>query len=182
MSIIHIPCSLTPTTLIPFSITLSEIPIDKEYCLNFSGLGTVEPFGMLFLSALIRQFNQSRKEIQGDNFTMKASNFRGHDYASLMGLFKSFGLNHGKDPGEASGNRNYIPLTRLRVDKILDDASNAAVHHGEIIEEESSRIASILTREHDGEITETLTYAIREIMRNVVEHGKASRIWYAAQY
>ena len=56
------------------------------------------------------------------------------------------------------------------------------VHHGEIIEGEARRIAYMLTRSDDGAITETLTYAVREIMRNVVEHGQASHIWYAAQY
>jgi len=39
-----------------------------------------------------------------------------------------------------------------------------------------------LTRHSQCEVNSTLTYALREIFRNVVEHGQASHIWYAAQY
>ena len=99
-----------------------------------------------------------------------------------MGLFKSFGLDHGNEPGAAFGSGTYIPLTRFTVRRIVGEARSEYVHHGEVIEGEARRIAHMLTRSDDGAITETLTYAVREIMRNVVEHGQASHIWYAAQY
>lgn len=99
-----------------------------------------------------------------------------------MGFFKSFGLDHGSEPGAASGSKTYIPLTRLTVNRIRSEAREEYVHHGEVIERESERIAGVLTRHSNCDVMETLTYAIREIMRNVVEHGDTSHIWYAAQY
>ena len=110
---IIVPASLTPTTLLPFSIELSATQQTDVYLFDFQSVGHVEPFGMLFLAALIRQFARARREVQGRNCEIKATNFKDKTYASWMGLFKSFGLNHGNEPGEASGSDTYIPLTRL---------------------------------------------------------------------
>lgn len=137
---------------------------------------------MLFLAALIRQFVRARRQLQGKECEIRVANYANKNYASWMGLFKSFGLNHGNEPGAATGSGTYIPLTRLTVSRIVGEARSEYVHHGEVVEGEARRIANILTRSDEGAITETLTYAIREIMRNVVEHGQTSHIWYAAQY
>lgn len=179
---ITIPSRLTPNELLPFSAQLHAAAVEESYLLDFRSVGHVEPFGMLFLAALIRQFIRSRRQLQGKECEIRVSNYADKTYASWMGLFKSFGLDHGNDPGEASGSGTYIPLTRLTVNRIIAEARGEYVHHGEIIEAEARRIACILTRNDNGNITETLTYAVREIMRNVVEHGETSHIWYAAQY
>lgn len=179
---IKIPLQLSPEELFPFSVELAATPEDDEYILDFNYLGLVEPFGMLFLAAIIRQFMRARKIQQGKEFSVKAINFSDKKYASVMGLFKSFGLDFGKNPGEALGSMSYIPITRLTVSKITGQARDEYTHHGEVIEIEAGRIASILSRGDGSAIAETLTYAIREIMRNVVEHGDATHIWYAAQY
>jgi len=178
---ITIPNQLTPTELLPFSVQLRTAAIEESYLLDFRGVGHVEPFGMLFLAALIRQFVRSRRQTQGKDCEIRVANYADKTYASWMGLFKSFGLNHGNDPGEASGSGTYIPLTRRTVSRIVSEARDEYVHHGEVIEAEARRIAHILTRNDNGDITETLTYAVREIMRNVVERGETSHIWYAAQ-
>jgi hypothetical protein len=179
---ITIPSRLTPDELLPFSAQLRAAVVEESYLLDFRGVGHVEPFGMLFLAALIRQFVRSRRQTQGKDCEIRVANYADKTYASWMGLFKSFGLDHGNGPGEASGSGTYIPLTRLTVSRIVGEARDEYVHHGEVIEEEARRITHILTRNDSGDITETLTYAIREIMRNVVEHGNTSHIWYAAQY
>jgi hypothetical protein len=179
---ITIPSRLTPAELLPFSTQLRASDVDDSYLLDFRSVGHVEPFGMLFLAALIRQFVRSRRLLQGKNCTIRVENYANKKYASWMGLFKSFGLDHGNAPGEASGSSTYIPLTRLTVSRIIGEARDEYVHHGEIIEAEARRISQILTRNDSGNIAETLTYAVREIMRNVVEHGESSHIWYAAQY
>ena len=148
---ITVPASLTPTTLLPFSIELSAIHKTDAYLFDFQNVGHVEPFGMLFLAALIRQFARGRRQVQGRDCEIKAENFKDKTYASWMGFFKSFGLDHGNEPGEAPGSDAYIPLTRLTVSRIVVEAREDYVHHGEIIEKEASRIAKILTRENEGQ-------------------------------
>lgn len=184
MKVINIPRNLTPQVLTPFSIDLNSnlTGSEREFCFDFAGLGLVEPFGMLFLSAIIRRFIREGRLRFGDEFRLSAMNFKGKSYASWMALFKSCGLDYGNEPGQASGSSTYIPITRLVVARIKSEAREGFVHHGEVIERESSRIADVLTRGSGCSLNETLTYAIREIMRNVVEHGEASHIWYAAQY
>lgn len=179
---ISIPERLTPETLFPFSRQLQEIPHHDGYLLDFERVGHVEPFGMLFLAALVRQFVRLRRRAQGGELSVKAANYRSKTYASWMGMFKSLGLEHGNEPGEARGSKRYIPLTRIIVRKLLSEARNEYIHHGEVVERESQRIAQVLTNNEADAVEETLTYAIREMMRNVVEHGMASHIWFAAQH
>lgn len=183
MHTIHIPTRLTAATVIPFSLEFNKYPTCPENRLDFSHLGHVEPFGMLFLAALIRQFRRKGKEAYGSKFRLAAINYEGHSYAQLMGFYNSFGMRLGKLPGEAAGSSTYIPLSWIRVNKVKSEAREGYVHHGEIIEQESSRIADILTRFSECDVADTLRFAIREIMRNVIEHGEgASHIWYAAQH
>ena len=179
---ITIPERLTPDELLPFSAQLRATTVADSYLIDFREVGHVEPFGMLFLAAIIRQFVRSRRQLQGKECGIRVANYTDKTYASWMGLFKSFGLDHGNEPGAASGSGTYIPLTRLTISRITGAARDEYVHHGEIIGQEARRIAHLLTRNSDGDITKTLTYAVCEIMRNVVEHGKTSHIWYAAQY
>lgn len=179
---IHIPESLTPESLLPFSVKLRDSPKEKNYVLNFRNVGHVEPFGMLFLAALIRQFVKARKNEQGKECRISVENYQDKSYPSFMGLFKSFGLNHGNAPGEACGSGTYIPLTRLPISRITREARDAFVHQAQIIDNEALKIARVLSRSEHGDLTDTLTYSIRELMRNVVEHGQTTHIWYAAQY
>lgn len=180
-ALITIPARLTPATLLPFSTHLSGTGTSEDYLLDFRNVGHAEPFGMLFLAALIRQFVRTRRRLQGKDCKIRVANYADKSYASWMGLFQSFGLDHGNEPGAAAGSGTYIPLTRLAVSKITGEARAEFEHHGLVVERTSTRIARVLTRDDDGALTETLTYALREIIRNVVEHGDASHVWYAAQ-
>ncbi len=179
---INIPANLSPNSLLPFSVLLRKLEPSKSYILDFKNVGHVEPFGMLFLAALIRQFIKDRRTSIGRDCKISVQNFRDKSYASFMGLFKSFGLDYGNEPGEACGSGTYIPLTRLPISRITKDARENFIHQAEAIDREAMKIAGVLTRNDDGPITATLTFAIRELMRNVMEHGNTTHIWYAAQY
>jgi hypothetical protein len=179
---ILIPARLTPAKLLPFSLALRDVSVAEKYLLDFRNVGHVEPFGMLFLAALIRQFVRTRRRAQGKDCVIQVINYEEKEYASFMGLFKSFGLDYGNAPGEANGSGTYIPLTRLPISRILRDAREAYRHQGFIVEQEADKIARVLTRDDSGPVTEALAYAIQELMRNVIEHGETTHIWYAGQY
>jgi hypothetical protein len=53
---------------------------------------------------------------------------------------------------------------------------------GDAIENESRKLSLILTLKDEGDLADTLTYSIREIIRNVVEHSRAESYTFAAQY
>lgn len=132
---------------------------------------------MAYVANEMKRFRQSKAAVR---FT--ALNYKDHTYAAHMGFFQAFGLTHGNTPGQASGSSTYIPLTLLNVAAIQQEAAQRSVNPGDIIEEKASQIAQLLIRQPEGNLVDTLTFSIREIMRNVVEHSGSEFIEYCGQY
>ncbi|MCE8420972.1 ATP-binding protein [Rhodovulum sulfidophilum] len=109
-------------------------------------------------------------------------NHENHGYAAHFGFFQSFGLKHGKEPGEATGSSRYIPIRDLNVAQINEEAVERFLEVGDVIEERAAELAKVLTQDEAGDLQDTLTYSIREIMRNVVEHSQSENIHICAQY
>lgn len=105
-----------------------------------------------------------------------------HSYAAHFGFFRSFGLQHGNAPEEAPGSSRYVPISELDVNEIHQEAFDSFQEVGDVIEDKAAELAGILTRHQEGELLDTLTYSIREIMRNVVEHSGSEKIHFCAQY
>lgn len=99
-----------------------------------------------------------------------------------MGFFKSFNLDHGKMPGEAMGSNTYLPITCLTAQELMSEASQEHEPIQEVIERRAKELSQKLAQQRDNNLVETLTFSIREIMRNTFEHSGASCIWYCAQY
>jgi anti-sigma regulatory factor (Ser/Thr protein kinase) len=91
-------------------------------------------------------------------------------------------MEYGQAPAEASGSNTYVPITEVNVLELRTNAAEKFVQIGELIEEAALQLARVLTQLHDGAVIETLTYSIREIVRNVVEHSGAPSYTIAAQY
>lgn len=176
MSVINVPQNLSLRNAINFCNRLWSLEDDKSYEFDFARLGLVEPFTMAYVANELKRFSLSKPGTCG------AINFENHSYAAHMGFFRAFGLEHGKQPGEATGSSTYIPLTILKVSDIKNEAARFGEHIGDVLEEKSKRIATILTRQQSGDLVDTLTFSIREIMRNVVEHSNSDVIEYCAQY
>ncbi|MGB8225294.1 MAG: hypothetical protein WCE45_00305 [Sedimentisphaerales bacterium] len=174
--VVRVPL-LTLDNAINFSNELFQLPDSEEYVFDFSNMDWVEPFGMLYLSSQISKFRQSKSLS-----TFYAINHEHFDYAGHMGFFKTFGLNFGKQQGEAKGSLNYIPITSVKVDSLKNGANQNWEHIGETIERRSHRLACVLTRLPSGNLVDTLKYSFCEIIRNVVEHSSSGHINYCAQY
>ena len=177
MKIVKVPQNLSLRNAINFCNRLWNLEDDEQYEFDFSNLGLVEPFTMAYVANELKRFSLSKPKD-----SCLASNYASNDYAAHMGFFKAFGLDHDKEPGEATGSSTYIPLTILNVTDIQQEADLSGSHIGDILEEKSKVIAQILTREKKGDLVDTLTFSIREIMRNVVEHSESEIIEYCAQY
>lgn len=156
---------------------LKALPAMERYRIDFSEINFVEPFGMLFFATVLRQFRRSNYKIR-----FLADGYKQHHYAAHMGFFKAFGLDFGKEPGEAPGNAQYVPITPLAVDELRREAINHHEDERETIERRATGLATLLTRQDSGPLQETLSYSLREIFRNVLEHSGADTIWYAAQF
>lgn len=174
---ITLPHSLEPIDLAEFATMLKDLPEDDEYMFDFRGNRRFPPFSMLILASMLRRFKDSRPEAR-----RRSMNHENHRYAAHFGFFHSFGLEHGNKPGEALGNSRYIPIQDIVVAELQEMACDRFLAVGDVIEERAAKLACILTQEEGGELHDTLTYSIREIMRNVVEHSEAKTIHICAQY
>jgi len=175
--VVPVPESLTLFTAYPFCKHLQSLRPAEEIAFDFSKTRTVEPFGMLVVSSEIERCVAAHAEAK---FTCR--NFEHMTYAGHMGFFKSFGMAFGRQPGEALGGRTYIPLTYYRTEVLRRDAESTGRDIGDEVEAQSKRLSETLSGQDDGDVYETLSYSIREIMRNVVEHAQIDRFGICAQY
>jgi hypothetical protein len=175
--VVNVPRVLNLQNSLRFCCDLWKLPEADEYEFNFSVLSTVEPFTMAFVANEIKRFRDSKPGLR-----FFATNHENKTYPAHMGFFRAFGLAFGKEPGEASGSSTYIPLTILKVEDIVNQALQEYEEPGAIIERHAEKIAKVLTRCERGDLVDTLTFSIREVMRNIVEHSGSSFIEYSAQY
>ncbi|MBB6591197.1 hypothetical protein ACYT85_15230 [Ralstonia solanacearum] len=174
---IVMPSSLELQTALTFSSNIATLEEADEYIFDFKNTRNTEPFGMLLVASQIRRLIRLRPKA-----SVRCSNFKHMTYAAHMGFFQSFGLDHGKAPGEATGSSRYIPIRIFDCPSLEREAAQKGIEVGEEIEETSGQMASILCGESSGPIHETLTYSMREVMRNVIEHSESQRFGICAQY
>ncbi|PHR58140.1 MAG: hypothetical protein COA44_04355 [Arcobacter sp.] len=176
MTKIKLPQNLSLKQAINFCNRLWSLEKGDSYEFDFGRLQFIEPFTMAYVANELKRFSIENLG------ACTATNFQDKTYAAHMGFFKAFGLEHGNEPGEAKGSSTYIPLTILEVSEIQREADLQGVNIGDILEDKSKLIAQILTREKRGDLVDTLTFSMREIMRNIVEHSESEIIEYCAQY
>lgn len=174
---IVLPSRLDPVTLSAFCCEMHKTPEAREYVVDFGRRRILPPFSMLLLAAHLRRFRNSRPTGQ-----CRAINYENHSYPAHMGLFKAFGLDHGNAPGEAPGSSSYVPITHLDTNAIITEAVGRGVNPGVIVDYQANKLAKTLTQSQSGDLVDTLTFSIREIIRNVVEHSEAPFAAVCAQY
>lgn len=174
---IKIPANLYLNEALKFCNKLWRLGNYEKVIFDFNELNRVEPFTMAYISTELQRFCNTRSQCE-----YFAENYKHHTYAAHMGFFKAFGLDHGNAPGEARGSSSYIPLTILKVEDLTLKARDLYEPIGNIIEQESNRLARILSHQDEGDIVDTLTYSFREIIRNVIEHSDSEAVTYCAQY
>jgi hypothetical protein len=174
---LDLPSSLSAESISAFSVSLHQAQDADEYVIDFGRLRFFSPFSMLLVSANLRRFRQERPHA-----TCNAINFENHSYAAHMGCFKSFGLDFGNAPGEALGSETHIPLQDLNTAEIKQQATARGVNVGVVLEERAAKLAKMLVRQDGGDLVDTLTFSIREILRNVVEHSESPTVSLCAQW
>lgn len=174
---IYVPRSLDLPNALAFTVSMRAVKQADEFMFDMGDVGHLEPFGMLMVAseirALLRRFPGAKSTFQ---------RYEHISYAAHMGFFQAAGLNFGKAPGEARGSARYLPLTIFNCQVLRDQAVMKATEVGDVIEERSQKLAEMLCGDGEGDVFETLTYSLREMMRNVVEHSEAEQFGVCAQY
>ncbi|SOU87097.1 hypothetical protein [Tenacibaculum dicentrarchi] len=175
--IITVPSHLIFDKTLEFINTFKNLREQREYIFDFKNLKRIDPFSLLCLSSEMAIFKNNNIESK-----FSAKNFEHRTYEAHMGFFKSFGLNFGKTPGEAKNSPNYIPITLYSVKEILEESRELMIPPGEFLTNKAEEISKVLTRNNNDELQEVLTYSIREVFRNIVEHSHTDTFGFCAQY
>jgi hypothetical protein len=146
--LITVPSNLILEETIKFANSFETFPETDQYIFDFKYVRRIEPFDMLFLSSELKHYRATKPDCR---FT--AQNYDRNSYAAHMGFYKAFGLDYGKAPGEATGSGTYIPITFYSTDEIREKASEKGIAPAKLLEEECSKMSSILTRDDKGAIT-----------------------------
>ncbi|MCC8998692.1 MAG: ATP-binding protein [Candidatus Contendobacter sp.] len=174
---IPVPQSLDLPSALNFSITLGKLEIADNFIFDFAKTKNVEPFPMLLASSEIQRLVEKFPESE-----MMYTNFKHMTYAGHMGFFRAFGLEFGKAPGEAKGSERYIPMTLFDCENLIQESARKGIEVGDEVEGESKHMAAMLCGSNSGHIFDTLSYSVREIIRNVIEHSNAMMFGICAQY
>jgi hypothetical protein len=134
---------------------------------------------MLYLGSAVRRL-QHRAELAGGRVTISQGDLADGGFAGHMGFWQSIGLPLGRLINAPPGSESYLPITRLDVAQMFQESGGDPRGTG-LVESEATRLARILSNPHSDVLCEALTYSLRELIRNVIEHGMSSSIWIAGQ-
>lgn len=174
---IKLPRMLGPAHVSRFGCELHALGEADEFEFDFGSQRWFPPFSMVLLAMHLRRFRE--RHPQAECFAINHDN---HRYAAHMGFFKTFGMDHGNAPGEALGSWTYVPIQSIRRTELAEKASEKYQELGFAIEAKAAALTSILTQTTSGVLHDTLTYSIREILRNVFEHSGAQEVFICAQH
>lgn len=145
-----------------------------EIEVDFSRIGFAYPDGMLLFARIICDHVEAGAIIRPINYEKET-------YPVNMGFFEAAGL--GIPPqGYSPGNANYFPVTKVSTKSVRAKASAYKQDPGEVVNSMAADLAGILIRQGGEEAKETVTYAIREIVRNIIEHSGSEDFTVSAQY
>ncbi|MEI8716336.1 ATP-binding protein [Mesorhizobium sp. ISC11] len=175
--IVEVPGATDVAHMALFARELRSIQASEEIQLDFGEVRFTSPAWLAIIGGSLRQLKIDHPKIK-----RRALNYRHLGYAGHMGFFGYLGLNFGSPLGAALGSETYVPLTERFTAEVRCAAAEKMVPVGEHIHAEAERLAAVLTCTDSGALQDTLAYAIREIIRNVVEHSEAHSYTFAAQY
>ncbi|MFC4729201.1 hypothetical protein [Coralloluteibacterium thermophilus] len=174
---VKIPGILDLSGALRLSIELSQIKDVSSIRADFKGVGLVEPFAMLMVSSELQ-----RAAVRSQVNRFECVNHESMSYASRMGFFEAFGYPSTHRPGKKDGGSRHLPVNILDCNSLREEASSEYTEVGNIVEARSKHLATLLCGTDNGDVFETLSYSLREIIRNVVEHSESKQLGICAQY
>ena len=143
------------------------------------GIKWIEPFTSLLLisflqESIISKYKEIIKYYRVDHCI--------NSYAAHIGFYRALRIPVGKAVGEAKGNLQYIPITRIDICDLVNEAKLKKISPIQLLEEMSYKLSNILIS-HIGMKgdNKSLGYAIFEMVRNIFEHSESNYILFCAQ-
>lgn len=144
---------------------------------SFRNVDFVTPGWMLLIVRALRSYRDDRP---GTHCKVVDTTSNAMTYAGHAGFFDALGVKWGRGVGEAQDSSTFLPITSRKIRDLFADQPLFRPA-GDIIQEDAEKLSAILAQGREGILFDTLSYAIREIIRNVVEHSEADEFLIAAQ-
>lgn len=176
---ISLPSSTALDSILPFAVELDRYVQHDRLVIDIPEGTFFSPFVMLLLGSKISYMRKRCPEL-----TVIFNGWEKHTHAAHMGFFHMCGYEHGRHIGEAWGNQNYLPITKLDRDELIEKDFDRFEEIQDLVQRRADRIAEVLSRDttHKSALYDVLSYCIRELFRNVFEHAEADELFYCAQY
>lgn len=174
MGIVKVP-NLIFNEALKFCCEFDNYIWEEENEFDFGAIRNCDPFPMLITAYKIKEARALHSEAKctGSNVT--------HNYAKNMRFFRFIGMDKGKPMSTSYGNQNYQPISELHLLDLVKQSREENIALGELVTQTSRRLATVLSRGND-RMKETMTFCLREIIRNIPEHSCSYNGWYCAQY
>jgi hypothetical protein len=176
---IFLPVKTDLPSILSFARDLDKYAKQDRLIVHFGKERFFSPFSLLFIAskflALRAKNSTQRWEPKGHGE---------HTYLAHIGFFHMCGFDFGREMGEASGNDNYLPITRLARESFYVSEADKYQALQSLIERRAKQLALVIARDEQNNknLFDALSYSIREVMRDVFEHSKARNLYYCAQY
>lgn len=168
---------INETWALQLAADLNLLTPDGDVTLDFGETRHFEPFGMLLVSSAINRL-RSRMP-RGSELRIPTSHLDAEGIAAHMGFWQSMGLPLGRAVNAPASKDSYLPITRIGVDDLYRESGGANPLAAGVVENRARQLANILASPKSASLNESLTYAIRELIRNVLEHAMTPAIWVA---
>jgi|GEM_PF-263599 hypothetical protein len=140
----------------------------------------IEPLASLLLISFLEKRILTRPDLIDKLQYYTIKNF--NSYAAYIGFYRALSISIGKELGEALGNSQYIPITKIEISQLKEEARHNHTTPTILLEQEAYRLGNILSSKVGQEESGNLIgYSIFEMLRNIIEHSESEYIWFCAQ-
>lgn len=174
---VYVPGARDMAALARFSANIAAMDHHPKVDFSFRNVDFVTPGWMLLIVRALRSYRDDRP---GTHCKVVDATSSAMTYAGHAGFFDALGVKWGRSVGEAQDSSTFLPIISRKVRDLFADQPLYRPA-GDIIQEDAEKLSAILAQSREGILFDTLSYAIREIIRNVVEHSEAEEFLIAAQ-
>lgn len=150
-----------------------DFTITTKIRLDFSNCGFCDPFCMLYIGMRLREIKELYPRIE---FELIGELGRFESFANFIGFFDFAGIGStyvGK-VGDAPGSQKYFPISVWNAREVRELLGGDPV--GPLANEAASELTCILLQTDCGDAFDPTQYAVREILRNALEHSEAETV------
>jgi len=166
------------TDAIEFVNELANAVHAEELCVDFRTVEFAKPFGTLIIANGLRRLVAERKTNKLQTSAQLPKGDQGAcSYLRHVGFFEYIGVSSGNRPGDAKGGKTYVPIRVVTSSELQKASGGRALQMG--VERLSDQLADVVYPRITEQIM--MQYCLREIIRNVFEHGEIDSCTVLAQ-